>query len=95
VPQAPRSDRLRDLLPGHGGPYHGGERGAGARGIDRTVTWTNTDDSPHQITVAGTPLKTGFLLKGENASLTFKDEGVFNYNCALHPNMKGTIQVAK
>ena len=61
----------------------------------KTVTWTNTDDSPHQITVAGTPLKTGFLLKGQNASLTFKDEGVFNYNCALHPNMKGTIQVAK
>jgi plastocyanin len=45
--------------------------------------------------VAGTPLKTGFLLKGQNASLTFKDEGVFNYNCALHPNMKGIIQVAK
>jgi len=61
----------------------------------KTVTWTNTDDSPHQITVAGTPLKTGFLLKGENASLTFTDEGVFNYTCALHPNMKGTIQVAK
>jgi plastocyanin len=61
----------------------------------KTITWTNTDDSPHQITVAGTPLKTGFLLKGQNASLTFKDEGVFNYNCALHPNMKGTVQVAK
>jgi plastocyanin len=61
----------------------------------KTVTWTNADDSPHQITVAGTSLKTGFLLKGQNASLTFKDEGVFNYNCALHPSMKGTIQVAK
>jgi plastocyanin len=61
----------------------------------KTVTWTNTDESPHQVTVAGTPLKTDFLLKGQNASLTFKDEGVFNYNCALHPNMKGTIQVSK
>lgn len=61
----------------------------------KTVTWTNTDESPHQISVAGTPLKTGLLLKGQNASLTFKDEGVFNYNCALHPNMKGTVQVAK
>jgi len=61
----------------------------------KTITWTNTDESPHQVTVAGTPLKTGFLLKGQNASLTFKDEGVFNYNCALHPNMKGTVQVAK
>jgi len=61
----------------------------------KTVTWTNTDESPHQVTVAGTPLKTGFLLKGQNASLTFKDEGVFSYNCALHPNMKGTVQVSK
>jgi plastocyanin len=61
----------------------------------KTITWTNTDESPHQVTVAGTTLKTGFLLKGQNASLTFKDEGVFNYNCALHPNMKGTEQVAK
>jgi plastocyanin len=59
----------------------------------KTVTWTNTDESPHQITVAGTPLKTGLLLKGQNASLTFKDEGVFSYNCALHPNMKGSVQV--
>jgi hypothetical protein len=25
----------------------------------KTVTWTNTDDSPHQIAVAGTPLETG------------------------------------
>ena len=61
----------------------------------KTVTWTNTDDSPHQIAVAGTSLKTGFLLKGQNASLTFKDEGVFNYNCALHPNMKGAVEVKK
>ena len=29
------------------------------------------------------------------APSTFKDEGVFNYNCALHPNMKGTVQVSK
>ena len=45
--------------------------------------------------MAGTALKTGFLLKGQNASLTFKEAGVFNYNCALHPSMKGTVQVSK
>jgi plastocyanin len=61
----------------------------------KTVTWTNSDESPHQVTVAGTPLKTGLLLKGQNASLTFKDEGVFSYSCALHPAMKGTVQVSK
>ena len=33
--------------------------------------------------------------EGQAASLTFADEGVFNYNCALHPNMKGSIEVKK
>ena len=59
------------------------------------VTWTNTDDSPHQIAVAGAPLKTAVLLKGQSASLTFTDAGVFNYACALHPGMKGTVEVTK
>ncbi|MET0851980.1 MAG: cytochrome P460 family protein [Candidatus Rokuibacteriota bacterium] len=61
----------------------------------KTVTWVNTDDSPHQVTVAGTKLKTDFLLKGQAASLTFAQEGVFSYNCALHPNMKGSVEVKK
>jgi plastocyanin len=57
------------------------------------VTWTNADDSPHQVTVAGAPLRTAVLLRGQSAALTFKDAGVFEYACALHPNMKGTIEV--
>ena len=61
----------------------------------KTITWTNTDLSPHQVTVAGQPLKTDVLVKGQSASLTFKDPGVYSYNCALHPNMKGTVQVSK
>jgi len=61
----------------------------------KTVTWVNGDDSPHQITVADTKHRTEFLLKGQAASITFTDEGVFNYNCALHPNMKGSVEVKK
>jgi plastocyanin len=61
----------------------------------KTVSFTNTDDSPHQVTVQNTKLKTDFLLKGQTASLTFANEGVFNYNCALHPNMKGSVEVKK
>ena len=61
----------------------------------KAITWINTDESPHQITVQGTPLKTGFLLKGQRATLTFPAEGVFSYNCALHPNMKGSVEVKK
>jgi plastocyanin len=61
----------------------------------KPVLWTNTDDAPHQVTVVGTKLKTDFLLKGQHATLTFPDAGVFNYHCALHPNMKGSIEVKK
>lgn len=61
----------------------------------KAITWVNTDDSPHQVTVQGTKLRTDFLLKGQRATLTFPDEGVFSYNCALHPNMKGSVEVKK
>ncbi len=61
----------------------------------KSVTWTNTDLSPHQVTVAGQPLKTDILVKGQSATLTFKDPGVYNYTCALHPNMKGAVEVKK
>lgn len=57
------------------------------------VTWTNADDSPHQVTVAKTPLKSAVLLRGQSASLTFKDAGVFEYACALHPGMKGAVEI--
>lgn len=59
------------------------------------VTWTNADDSPHQVTVAGAPLKTGVILRGQSAALTFKDAGTFNYSCALHPGMKGAVEITK
>lgn len=59
------------------------------------VTWTNSDESPHQIAVAGAALKTELLLKGQSGSLTFAAAGTFPYVCALHPNMKGTIEVTR
>ena len=61
----------------------------------RSITWVNADDSPHQVTVQGTKLRTDFILKGASATLKFDQEGVFSYNCALHPNMKGSVEVKK
>jgi plastocyanin len=59
----------------------------------KAVTWTNTDDSPHQISVQGRDLKTAVLLKGQSASLTFAEAGVYDYICSLHPGMKGQVEV--
>lgn len=61
----------------------------------QAVTWINIDDSPHQITVPGARLRTDFLFKGQPAALTFTEPGVYGYNCALHPNMKGAVEVTR
>ena len=58
----------------------------------KAVTWTNTDDSPHQISVQGRD-RTAVLLKGHSASVTFDQAGIFDYICSLHPGMKGQVEV--
>lgn len=62
----------------------------------QTITWTNVDDSPHQVTVQGeSTLRTPVVLKGQSTSLTFNDVGTYGYICGLHPGMKGQIEVTK
>jgi plastocyanin len=59
------------------------------------VTWTNADDSPHQVAVQGKPGKTAVLVKGQSAALQFDEPGEYSYSCALHPTMKASVLVAK
>ena len=59
----------------------------------QSVSWINTDDSPHQISVAGR--KTDVMLRGQKAALSFDKEGLFDYICSLHPTMKGQVEVKK
>ena len=62
----------------------------------QTITWTNIDDSPHQVTVQGaTTQRTPVVLKGQSTALQFNDEGTYGYICGLHPGMKGEIVVTK
>jgi len=59
------------------------------------VTWTNADDTPHQITlVGGDARRSEVMLKGQSASMQFDAAGNIAYICGLHPSMKGTIEVA-
>jgi plastocyanin len=58
------------------------------------VSWTNTDDSPHQVTVnASKTLRTPVILKGQSTTIEFRDPGMYDYICGLHPGMKGKIEV--
>jgi plastocyanin len=62
----------------------------------QTITWTNVDDSPHQVTVQGeTTLRTPVVLKGQTTALRFDHVGTYGYICGLHPNMKGAIEVTQ
>jgi plastocyanin len=56
-----------------------------------TVVWTNEDGAPHQI--VGGVLKSDVLSTGSTYSFTFTQVGKFDYNCSIHPSMKGEIVV--
>lgn len=61
----------------------------------QTVTWTNADDTPHQVTLVGADgRRSEVMLKGQSASMQFDAAGNIAYICGLHPSMKGTIEVA-
>lgn len=59
----------------------------------QSVTWTNADDTPHQITLVGKPQRSEVMLKGQSATLKFDEPGSMDYICGLHPGMKGRIEV--
>ena len=61
----------------------------------QSVTWTNNDDTPHQISLtSGGNQRSDVMLKGQSATLQFDAAGNIAYVCGLHPSMKGTIEVA-
>jgi plastocyanin len=61
-----------------------------------SVTWTVLEGSPHTATsLAGAPVPfdSGDLLPGQRFSFTFATAGRYPYVCAIHPFMRGTVQV--
>lgn len=59
-----------------------------------TVTWTNADDFPHNVTLLDGSKETHPLSIGKSATITFPDKGTFRYECSIHPQqMKGTVLV--
>jgi plastocyanin len=62
-------------------------------GPGQSVTWTNGDDSPHQITLTKSQERSTVLLKGQSHTQAFAAPGTYEYICGLHPAMKGTVEV--
>lgn len=62
--------------------------------VGDTVTWTNLDNAAHTATasVPGT-ISSGDLKTDDAYEYTFEEGGSFQYICAYHPFMTGTITV--
>jgi plastocyanin len=58
-----------------------------------TVMWTNKDAATHTTSSIDGTWDSGSLKKDDNFSFTFNEAGTFNYQCDIHPNMKGTVIV--
>ena len=59
-----------------------------------TVTWINEDSVGHTVTSdSGSELDSPLLKKSEVYTHTFNTPGTYQYYCAPHPAMKGTIIV--
>jgi plastocyanin len=65
--------------------------------VGTTVTWTNHDDFPHNVTLMTGPDKTSKSLAiGETASIAFTKAGTVYYECTLHPQqMRGKVNVTE
>ena len=61
--------------------------------VGDTVTWTNTDDSPHTVTAEGGAFDSGNMDPGAIFSFTFTQPGTYTYRCDYHSDMQATIVV--
>jgi plastocyanin len=61
--------------------------------VGDTVTWTNMDTAPHDVTSQGGPFASQTLNTGDTFSFTATTPGTFEYICTIHPYMQGTLIV--
>lgn len=69
-------------------------------GVNNTVTWTNNDTVAHTVTSTSVPsgasaFNSGNMAVGTTFTYTFTVPGTYQYTCAYHPWMTGTITVVQ
>jgi plastocyanin len=57
------------------------------------VTWINNDVVPHTVTASDQSYDSGRMLYGFSFSQRFDTPGTFEFQCSIHPVMKGTVVV--
>lgn len=58
-----------------------------------TVTWTQKDSAQHTVTELNNVFSSDILGQGQTFSYTFNETGTFEYNCHIHPSMRGKVVV--
>jgi plastocyanin len=67
--------------------------------LGTTVTWTNQDTVPHNVTLSPVVMSSSnnweseLLYPGQSFSYTFASQGTFQYHCQEHPGMVGVVIV--
>lgn len=60
--------------------------------VGDTIHWQNEDEEAHSIH-SGYDFNSNILENGDNYSYQFQDVGTYDYECGVHPDMKGEIIV--
>ncbi|MBS1238524.1 MAG: Plastocyanin, partial [Deltaproteobacteria bacterium] len=60
--------------------------------VGSTVRWVNQDYAQHRILFSD-GMDSNALAVSQSWSRNFDQAGTFDYNCSIHPSMKGTVIV--
>jgi plastocyanin len=58
-----------------------------------TVVWTNNGDDDHTATATNNAFHSGTMAPGDTFQRTFSTAGTYDYVCAFHDDMTGTVTV--
>jgi plastocyanin len=63
--------------------------------VGSTVRWLNDDGEGHTVSTLDGSFESGILTVGSEFAHTFSAPGTFEYFCAIHPEMQGTVTVTE
>ena len=61
--------------------------------VGDVVQWVNEDSAPHTATEDNKVWDSGSLARSEQAQIEFTEPATYDYICAFHQHMKGTVTV--
>jgi plastocyanin len=63
--------------------------------VGGSVEWLNQDEEGHTATASDASFDSGVIGPGESFTQTFDTVGAYDFFCAIHPEMQGTITVVE